>query len=311
MMGAMNFQHGALMCGTLVVNNLDQAVEMYTKYLSQEVVEEMALPSELVNSWSAVDLVGAKSYLLQPSGNAHNRKTSYLRLVQSSTVMKPIPHATTYGWCAYEINVKDVFALAEKIRESEFTIIGPPKKMDGIADVIPMQVVGPDQEVLYLNQVLSSTQASDLPVAENEVDQFFIAVLASADRQATCDEYLHLLGLDKSDDHTIRYSLINRAFGLDLETTHSLSVLHKGRMPLLEVDQYPAQAKQRPSTIGTLPLGNAMVSLAVNCLDDLPLTNTIHTSPIQQQSLLYGDSRSIVVRGSSNELVELIECGQA
>lgn len=306
-MPSTHYQHGQLKCGTILVNDIDQAVELYSQILSQESVEETEITSSLALSWGAPKLEGARSLLLQPAGiDRSNYVGSSLRLIQSAEPIEPTPHATSYGWCAFELSVKDVFALAEKIQGSRFAIVGPPKRLDGISNVIPMQVVGPDQEVLFLNQVLSSSDQTDLPTANAIVDQFFIAVLASADMDAVAQEYCQQLALNNIDTHDIRYSLINRAFGLDPDTKHRLSVLHKGRRPLLEVDQYPIQAVPRKVVEGSLPLGNAMVSIVVSNLDRLPLSNTI-TDVQQHDSLLYGNSRSVVVRGSSNELIELIE----
>ena len=156
-------------------------------------------------------------------------------------------HATTYGWCAFEINVSDVFALADKLQGTGFTVVGPPKNLDNMANVIPMQVVGPDQEVLFLNQVLESDNDTDLPIAECEVDRIFIAVLAASDRHTSVLDYVHQLSCDEGGTHELRYSLINRAFGLSSETTHKLTLLQDGRIPLLEVDQYPDTAKARPN----------------------------------------------------------------
>lgn len=307
------FNHSGtqLVCGTLLVNDLDRSLEMYTTLLSQKVVEETEISLPLALSWSAPKLAGARACLLQPAdADPQNYTGSYLRLIQSAERIEPTAHATSYGWCAFEISVIDVFSLAEKLQlASENTglkIVGQPKLLDGISNVATMQVVGPDQEVLYLNQAMSSNTTTNLPIANYEVDQFFIAVLATADRHAVVQEYSQRLALDNIETYRLRYSLINRAFALDTETKHELSVLHKGRIPLIEVDQYPSQASSRKTPNGTLPLGNAMVSIAVNTLEDLSLSNTLGAAQ-QHDELLYGGCRSVVVRGSSNELIEIIE----
>ncbi|MBX2846763.1 MAG: hypothetical protein KTR16_00470 [Acidiferrobacterales bacterium] len=306
-MTTLNYLHGQVRCGTLVVNDIDRSTDLYVNALSQKVIEQGVICSELADAWAAPDLADAKTCLLQPASYDLDASSTCLRLIQSPEHIEPIPHATTYGWCSYEISVQDVFLLAEKLNDTEFTIIGPPRRMDGISNVIPMQVVGPDQEVLYLNQILDSSAHADLARATCEVDQIFIVVLATENREAVVREYCQQFKYDHAESFDIRYTLINRAFGIDMETKHCLSVLQNGKMPVVEVDQYPAQAQQRPTPAASLPLGNAMVTLAVENLDDLPLWQPLTERPIQHQGLLYQGSRSIVVRGSSNELIELIE----
>lgn len=306
-MTILGYQHGQIKCGSLLVNDIDRSRALYVGLLDQEVVEQGKISALLAASWSAPLLTDTPYCLLQPKGSTESNINSYLRLIQSPANVTPIAHATTYGWCAYEISVQDVFALEKKLQGSEFTVVGPPKHLDGIANVIPMQVVGPDQEVLFLNQVLASDEMTDLPQAKFPVDKLFIMVLASPDREASVEDYCREFKLQDIQTHELRYGLINRAFNLSAETTHSLNVLQQGRLPVIEIDQYPAAAKKRPQLDDSLPLGNAMVSLAVDNLDDLPLDNKLSPESFIDYGLLYAGRRSIVVRGRANELIELIE----
>lgn len=290
-------------CGSLLVNDIEVSITLYRDILGQAVVEDGELNQAIADSWGAPRLGNARTCLLQPKSGAE----SYLRLIQSPDIVKPTAHATTFGWCAFEINVIDVFALAESLHGTGFTVVGPPKHLDNISNVIPMQVVGPDQEVLFLNQVLASDSQTDLPIAESIVDRIFIAILASKNREASVLEYTNQLACQESGTHELRYSLINRAFGLDPETKHQLTLVQDGRVPIIEVDQYPSAAMPRPVNSGNLSHGTTMVSLMVDDLDALPLTNRLSDKPIRADGLLYGGHRSIVLRGSSGELLELIE----
>jgi len=78
---------------------------------------------------------------------------------------------------------------------------------------------------------------------------------------------------------SLRYSLINRAFDLDAETKHSLTLLQCDRLPVIEVDQYPKGAKARQVAENSLHKGNAIVSILVD----------------------------VVIQGSNGELIELLE----
>jgi tryptophanase len=89
---------------------------------------------------------------------------SFVRLVEAP--LHP-DYATTrsFGWAAFELSVKDVYGLAERVRTSGFTTVGPPKPIAGLPYFIPMQVTGRGGEMLYFNQVESDTPSSDLPKA--------------------------------------------------------------------------------------------------------------------------------------------------
>ena len=307
------YQHGHIRCGTLVVNDIDLSLALYCDELNHEVIEQGNISTSLAHSWGAPALANTPYYLLQPQGisAANKHAKSYLRLIQSPTHQQPVAHATTYGWCAFEINVIDAFDLYERLKNGGFDVVGAPKKMDGISNTIPMQVVGPDQEVLYLNQVLCSDETTDLPIAEYDVDSIFIVVLGCQDRESYVEKCVQQLNFNKGPSFEMRYSLINRAFKLDSETKHTLSLLQVGKHPVLEVDEYPPQATARPKPEDGLSLGNAIVSIAVEDLDKLDLQHAIYSGALgivdSDASLLYQGARTAVIQGDADELIELIE----
>ena len=309
--------HGTILCGSIVVSDLDKSTRLYCEKLDYEVIERGQVSGDLANSWSASAFVDQDYCLLQPAEYAPNSvndgDVSYLRLLQSPDDTPPYPHATTFGWCAFEISVKDVFALEKKInksvlKESMFDVVGPPKRLDNIDNVIPMQVVGPDQEVLFLNQVLASDEHSDLPMARYQVDQFFIAVLAAQDRSASVAQICNQLKLSETMTLSLRYGLINRAFELDTETQHSLSLLQNNRRPVIEVDQYPELANARQAPDNSLSKGNAIVSILVDSLEGLPSDLRLNAVPLAGvNGALYQNRKTVVISGRNGELIELIE----
>ena len=180
--------------------------------------------------------------------------------------------------------------------------------LDNIDNVIPMQVVGPDQEVLFLNQVLASDEHSDLPMARYQVDQFFIAVLAAQDRSASVAQICNQLKLSETMTLSLRYGLINRAFELDTETQHSLSLLQNNRRPVIEVDQYPELANARQAPDNSLSKGNAIVSILVDSLEGLPSDLRLNAVPLAGvNGALYQNRKTVVISGRNGELIELIE----
>lgn len=294
-------RHGQIRCGTLSVRDIDKSLSQYCQFLDLRVVEE-GVVGLLSNSWGLPAMAGSRYALLQPDSGA----LSFLRLVEVSASPEIVP-ATTWGWNAFEFSVREAFSLSERLKKSDFDIVGPPKLVDGFTNFIPMQVVGPDGEVLFLNQVVHSDEFNDLPKAESIVDQLFIAVVASLDREKTAEEHVRYLGMDMGPTHSLRYGLINRAFGFDPETQQTITMVNKGRDPFSQIDQYPSQAASRPSAPGMLPPANSVVSVMVDNLDDLPIGNVIQGESSRPEGLLYQGRRVQTIKGSSSELIELIE----
>lgn len=305
-------RHGQILCGTISVGYLDRSIALYRDFLSHDLVETGQIDSELAQAWGAENLIGARYALIQPQGGEKSRKQSreqsFIRLLEQPQSSDHQP-AKSLGWNAFEITVKDVFALADHLQGSDFQIVGPPKLVDGFTSFIPMQVYGPDGEVLFLNQVNHSDEDCDLPISKSPVGEIFIVVVASPDREISANEHAKILGLDRAATHELRYSLINRAFELPEETKHQISMVQNGRMPFGQIDQYPEGAEFREQQQGWLPAGNSMVSVLVDSIDKLPIAEVAVGPSIQPKTGLYRGRKTQLIRGSASELIELIEIG--
>lgn len=293
--------HGQIACGTVSVGNLDQAVSGYQQLLDQDVVETGRLGAAHASAWGLSGVRDAPYAILQASSEPR----SQLRLIEVAT--QPHTPATSLGWNAYEITVKDVFGLAERLANSAFKVVGPPKHVDGFTSFVPMQVFGPDGEVLFLNQVFHSDEDTDLPIAQSAVGEIFIVVLASQDRKRSAQQYAQALGMDVGATHELRYSLINRAFGFDPETLQTITMVQKSRRPFLQTDQYPGSAQQRALSDSGLPMGNAMVSVIVDDIERASVGFTPLGSIENLSGDLYRERKVLLVQGLAGELVELIE----
>ena len=294
--------HGQIACGTIAVKSIERSVSLYCDYLHQDVLEEGKVSPELATVWGAPNTIGARYAVLQPPEGGD----SMLRLVQTEPTSRHVP-AKSLGWNAFEFTVRDVFALAEALAPSDFDIVGPPRLVAGFTSFIPMQVFGPDGEVLFLNQVNHSDDDADLPKTQSTVGQIFIVVLASGERQRSVADYARYLNLQEAATHSLRYSLVNRAFDLPADTLQTITMVQNGRTPFLQVDQYPASATPRVCANGELPAGNAMVSVFVDSFDQLPLDGMALSAPGEFDGALYQGCRTQVIRGAASELIELIE----
>lgn len=295
-------QHGWIMGGIITTPNLADAIGDYQNVLGLTLVEQGVLPADLAASWGCPASGGAAYALLQPQSGA----PCFYRLVEA-----PLPDGfkptTSYGWAAFEVTVQDVFGWPDRLAGSGFDIIGPPKQIASLPYFVPMQVLGRGREMIYLNEVLENTPISDLPPANALTDHIFICILAAKDRAASLGWYEQALGLNVSDSYTIPYSMINKAFGLPDDYQTTLTMVQKGRLPIIEIDDYPAEATQRAGPADALPAANALVSLAVDKLDAIKAD--FIAAPVRREGPMYQGRRTATVRGLSGELIELIEIG--
>ncbi len=292
--------HGRILGGTIGTPDLHAALTDYRDRLGLRVVEQGALAPDLAESWGCPDNAGRPHAVLQPASGA----ACFIRLVAQPVPPGFVP-TRSFGWAAYEITVRDVFGWPGRLAGSGFDIVGPPREIPGLPYFVAMQMLGRGREMIYLNEVRQDTPTADLPRAVSPVDHVFIVILATPDRAAMMAWYADRLGFAEADRHTIPYTMISRAFGLPLETLHSLSMAQVGRMPIVEIDDYPAQATVRPCEPGRLPPGNGLVTLAIDSLDRSGLD--FITPPVVREGPFYAGRRAATVIGSAGELLELIE----
>lgn len=294
--------HGTILGGLVTTPDLDAALADYEGTLGLTIVERGPLAPDLAASWGCPASAGAAMAILQPTSGA----PCFLRLVEQAVPADFRP-TRTFGWAAYEFSVQDVYGWPDRLTGSGFDIVGPPKEIAGLPYFIPMQVTGRGREMLYLNEVRENTPSSDLPKAASPVDKIFICILATPDLPGTVEWYKQTLGLDEGGTYTIEYTMLNKAFALPDGTQHRLTMVQAGRNPIAEVDAYPAPAAPRAHPAGTLPPGNALVTLAVDDLDRSGLDWI--TPPVARAGPIYGGRRVGTVRGPAGELLELVEVG--
>jgi hypothetical protein len=294
--------HGRIMGGVVATPDLDIALEDYHGRLGLNIVERGELAADLAASWNCPASAGARIATLQPQSGAH----CFIRLVE-----QPVPQdfrpVRTYGWAAYELTVQDVYGWPDRLAGSGFDIVGPPKPIEGLPYFIPMQVTGRGREMIYLNEVAENTPSSDLPKAASLTDHIFIVILATHDREANLAWLQEKIGLDVGGTYTLEYTMINKAFGLEAGTQSSITMVQKGRLPIIEVDDYPSAATARPCAAGCLPPGNALVTLAVDSLDAVKAD--FIAPPAVRGGTIYAGKRSATVIGMAGELLELVEIG--
>ncbi len=299
----MTIPHGTILGGLSTVPDLDRALAGYRDVLGLNLVEQGELSDDLARSWDCPANAGSRYAVLRPVSDA----PCWFRLVEQPSHPDFAP-TTTYGWAAFETTVEDVWHWPDALPKDLFEIVGPPKILENIEPAfIPMQALGTGREMIYLNQVLGDLPDTDLPRAGSPVDKIFIVVLATPSRETSIAWYCDRLGLMRGADYTLPYSMINDAFNLAPETQTTITMVSHTKMPIVEVDDYPAAATPRARHLGMLPPGNAMVTLAVEDLD--ACTADWIAAPRPRDGALYEGRRTACAIGAGGELVECVEVG--
>lgn len=289
---------------TLTVSDLEHSKSLYCDWLDYDCVENGVVSQDLAASWGTPKTAGQSYAVLQPSSEAD----VFIRLIEQASISDYEP-LRTYGWAAIEICNQNTLKVNSRMERSPFEIIGPPKELDGMPAIFPMQVKGPDQEIVYLTEIRDDLEAYDLPRAESLIDKLFILVMACSDMEATGAWLEEHLLIEKGRSMEIIYSMINKAFDLPGDTKHAIATLKHERDVFLEIDEYPKGATSRTSHDGMLPPCAAIGSFIHPEFDKLMDINKALwiTPPVKRQGALYGGKRTGTLRDLDGTLIELIE----
>lgn len=279
---------------TIAVTRLNGLEAAYENYLGYDTVGRGAVSEDLAELWNAPASAGRPYLLLEPESG----EPVYLRFVEGPAVEGYAP-MTTYGWNATEILVKDPDAIAARLEDSPFEIIGPPKDLWNAPDAPrAAQAIGPGNELLYL------TRNNDFQIL-TEVDRVFIMVLAGPSMPAMQNFYGGVFGLEVGDAMPFQIGVVSRAQGLPADTTYPLAVARLSSRFLIELDEYTPASGPRPVEAGSIPPGIAMVSFAVEELDAFNVKWRGEPRAIGARP--YDGGEAAVLSGPAGEWIELIE----
>ncbi len=280
---------------TVSVFNLGEIETAYRDYLDHEVVGRGTVSTELGAAWDTEAMAGRNMLLMQPESEA----PVYLRFVENDAVDGYAP-MTTHGWNGTELLVKDPDAVATRLDDSPFEIIGPPKDLWKAPNAPrAMQALGPSDEVLYL------TRNGDFET-NTSIDRVFIMVVGGPSMTAMGDFYSKTFGLTVGEPTPFPISVISKAQGNPPGTTYPLAVATVSKDFLLELDEYPAATSARPLKAGHLPPGIAMVTFEFEGeLDDLEVE--WRAKPRSIDAFPYNGRDVGVIAGAAGEWIELVE----
>lgn len=289
-----------LRAATLTVADLKTSTANYGKFLDYSVVDEGVVSQDLADSWDAPNSAGLPYAVMQPSSGAE----VYLRFIEQPPHPDFIP-LRSYGWAAIEICVDDVLAANARMEDSPFEIIGPPREIEGLPAIHPMQVKGLDGEIVYLTQIHDDLPDYDLPRAASLIDKLFILVMACSDLDASLEWMKKHTGLEMGRDMEIVYTMIANAFDMPHEELHRICTMIHGRDVFLELDQYPEAAIPRPHHDGMLVPGCAIGTLWTPDFD--ALSGPWIVPPTLREGPIYKGKRVGVVKDLDGALIEIVE----
>lgn len=285
---------------TLTVRDPEATAKRYIAWFDYTIAERGTVLPDLAASWGAPEASGRPYTIVAPASGAE----VFLRFVAGD----PVPSYTplrSYGWGAIEICVQDVLKLNERMERSPFEIIGPPRALDGLPTIFPMQVRGPDQEIVYLTQIRGDLPEYDLPRAASLVDKLFILVLGCSDMHASLAWFERTLKFTPGREMEIAYTMLAEAFGLPHDSRHVLATMTHERDVFLECDQYPPTATARPQHDGNLPPGIAIGTFEHPDFAAIP--DDWIAPPRPRNGALYDGRRTGTLRAPDGTLVEIIE----
>ncbi len=290
----------AIVIVTILSSNVEHSELMYSQHLSYNTIEKGIVSENLASSWGAEKAAGANYVVMQPE----SKKPVFIRFVEQANAANYKPMRQV-GWNATEILVEDPDALAEKLRNTEFSIIGEPAFLTEKKNVKAFQALGPDNEMLYFTRILDPAKSNfDLGMATSYVDNVFIMVAGARDLVRTSAFYQNELGNKVAGPYPYRIGVLSDAYELPDDTIYKISLAQMPTQFLLELDQYPEQATALPKPEQGLPPGVSLVSFEYDNLVDSKLS--FISPPSAKKAAPYYGRITATIKGPDGELIELI-----
>lgn len=290
-----------LRAGTVSVADLGASRRLYERCFDYASIEIGTVDSAMAHAWGTPGAAGRPYAVLQPASGSR----IYLRLVEVPPVEAFAP-LVTFGWAALEFCVSDLQAVARRLRDSPFLVLGEPRGVAGLAGIQAMQVQGPDREVCYLTQIEADPPGFVLPRAQCLIDHLFIGVLAASDMDASQRWMVRHLGLQVGQRKMeIAYTMLAGAFGMAPTRRFAVSTMVHESNIFFEVDQLPPEATPRPRHHGHLPPGIAIATLLTTRIEDDDAS--LIAAPTVLPGVVYDGRRSATRAGPDGALFEVLE----
>src|SRR5262245_12516527 len=300
----------AVAWATSTVPDLDKAVNTYCKWLGYVVHSRGNVEPALAAFWQAPKVTGNRFAVIGPQ----DCDLGLIRFVEIKTQGKPIAPYSTAGWNVMESRARNVDELTVQFKGSPFVHIGGPADLTSVnrpATLRATQFLGLAGEILYFTQGLAEPRTAPWNIP-GSVGPLFITVLTAKPYVASRDFYSGVLGLRLGLEASRVIKVINDTLGLPHDRKLTLSALWAGKDTAIEIDDFSDIAAERPVPPGSLPPGVAICSLAVP--DAARVVRALTSAGVAFRRLEakaaippYGKAETLICRGRSGELLELVE----
>ncbi|MDP6436522.1 MAG: hypothetical protein QGF87_08175 [Woeseiaceae bacterium] len=279
---------GAIRSVTLSAPDLAAVEQAYGECLDYRVTRRTKVSAGEAAAWQAEKLAGRPQLVMSPA----SADDFEFRFIEQAIDSEYIP-LTTYGWNAAEIIVRDVDAMARRIEDSPFKVVGEPRNLSFSDDIRAMQILGPASEIVYLTEFKQPVPGLSVPDARCDVDRTFIVILGGKSMHELQDYYHETFGVPRAPVVESRITTLSKALGVSIETQYPIAAMALDGESLIEVDEMPAQVGPRRREDGLLPPGIAIVGF--DC-DAVPTNAT----PVE------GTPGRYIMEGPTGELIELV-----
>lgn len=292
-----NRRLGPIIGATLLTNDIERVSHAYQSILGFSCERVDVVSTQLAILWNAPTLAQNPMHILASSNG-----DAWLRLVEdkNSTSAQPLK---THGWMSLETNVGDVDALRKKFETNDFEVIGEPAYLQVSDAIKAMQVIGPAGEVSYLTQVERDVPPFELPMSTSETGSLFIPVLSTPSREESLKFYETLHNADKGLVFDTKVTVLNNAWGLDIENQFPVATLQLAGKCLFEIDEVP-QANPIINNALSLPSGIALVTCYTKHIDTIAQMFGKPLSLIEDA--YYPANKVLILKGPAGEIIELV-----
>ncbi len=248
---------GPITSVTIATADLRASETAYVEHLGYRVSARGTISSDMANSWNCPAIAGARYVVVRPDAP----EGFTFRFIESPAA-RQYRAFSCFGWNAAELIVRDVDAMAARLADSPFEVLGPPQDLSFTDAIRAMQVRGPSGEILYLTQFQRDLEALPAPPARCDVDRVFIVIVGGPSLEALIEFYCSNFSIAAPQRMESRIRAMSDAFGLSPEQRYSIAALPLHGRCYIEADQMPAAASAPESPSGHLPPGIALVSFA-------------------------------------------------
>lgn len=249
---------GAIRRVTITAADLAAVEHAYTVFLDYRVTERGTVSAGEAAAWNAPAMTGNPALTMQPAAGDDFE----FRFIKGPAYPDYVP-LTTFGWNASEIMVQNVDAMAERVANSPFEIVGEPRNLSFSDDIRAMQLRGPAAEILYLTEFKKPVPGLSVPTARAAVDRTFIVILGGPSMAALQNFYHEQFGVPKAPVMESRITMLSKALQVSIETLYPIAAMALNGQSLIEADEMPPQVGPRHAQPGQLPPG--IVITGFNC----------------------------------------------